>query len=243
MSLNRLYSSDSPRLASRLIIAFLVVLSGLGSASITMAAEPSFLDTDGDGYDDATEISNGWSPYGAGKLENNDADADGLSDGDELKYGTNPLDSDSDNDGYSDGVEVKNGYDPLSNKGAKLKKRVSISIAKQELTYYMGNAAVATHAVSTGRPGYRTPIGTFAILDKKPRAWSTSAKLWMPYWMPFITTKYGLHELPEWPGGKKEGANQLGKPVSGGCVRLGVGAAKELYDWVEVGTEVTISKT
>lgn len=243
MSLNRLYSSGSSGFILGSITAFLLVLSGLGSASIAMAAEPSFLDTDGDGYDDATEISNGWSPYGAGKLEVNDADADGLPDGTELKHGTDPLVPDSDRDGHADGVEVKNGYDPLRGQGARLKKRVSISLAKQELTYYMGNAAVATHAVSTGRPGYPTPIGTFKISDKKPRAWSAAAKLWMPYWMPFISTKYGLHELPEWPGGKKEGADHLGKPVSGGCVRLGVGAAKELYDWVEVGTEVTISKT
>ena len=61
--------------------------------------------------------------------------------------------------------------------------------------------------------------------------------------MPFIGTKYGLHELPEWPGGKKEGEDHLGTPVSGGCIRLGVGAAKELYEWADVGTEVIISKT
>ena len=215
----------------------------LCAAAPARAGEPSAADSDGDGYDDATELANGWSPFGAGRLDASDADGDGLSDAQELALGTDPRVADSDGDGYADGLELKHAYDPLDPSAAKLKKRVVISLAKQELTYYLGKNAVATHPVSTGRPGHPTPLGTYAILDKKPRAWSATAKLWMPYWMPFIGTKYGLHELPEWPGGKKEGENHLGTPVSGGCIRLGVGAAKELYDWVDVGTEVTIVKT
>ncbi|WP_125593175.1 MBG domain-containing protein [Companilactobacillus baiquanensis] len=43
-----------------------------------------------------------------------DPDKDGLTSADELiKYGTDPLDPDSDKDGVSDGDEVKNGTDPL----------------------------------------------------------------------------------------------------------------------------------
>jgi lipoprotein-anchoring transpeptidase ErfK/SrfK len=52
--------------------------------------------------------------------------------------------------------------------------------------------------------------------------------------------KYGLHELPEWPNGYKEGASHLGIPVSHGCVRLGVGAAVRVFNWVEIGTPVVI---
>lgn len=221
------------------VIAGFLFLAALPAS----AAEPSSFDHDGDGYDDATEIANGWSPYGLGRLHENDADGDGLSDGDEIARGTNPLLADTDGDGYDDGEELRNGYDPLDAAPKKLKKRIVISIARQELTYFDGGLAVATHPVSTGRPGHPTPLGTYAVLDKIPRAWSSSAKLWMPYWMPFISTKYGLHELPEWPGGMKEGEDHLGTPVSGGCIRLGVGAAKELYEWAEVGTEVTIEKT
>lgn len=212
-------------------------------ASSVSAAEPSTFDADGDGYDDATEIANGYTPYGLGRLEENDADHDGLSDADELLFGTNPLQQDSDQDGYLDGNEVQQGYDPMKGRSAKLKKRITITLATQKLSYALGPKTIGTFDVSTGRPGRPTPLGTFAIRDKMPRAWSRSAKLWMPYWMPFIGTTYGLHELPEWPGGKKEGEDHLGTPVSGGCVRLGVGPAKTLYEWADVGTEVTISKT
>jgi lipoprotein-anchoring transpeptidase ErfK/SrfK len=63
----------------------------------------------------------------------------------------------------------------------------------------------------------------------------------MPFWMAVAADgKFGIHELPEWPGGYKEGANHLGIPVSHGCIRLGVGPAKQVYDWTEVGTPVVI---
>ena len=42
-----------------------------------------------------------------------DSDQDGLSDKDELTYGTDPKNPDSDGDGYSDGAEIKSGYNPL----------------------------------------------------------------------------------------------------------------------------------
>ncbi len=45
-----------------------------------------------------------------------DSDMDGVSDVDELHFGTNPFDSDSDHDGYPDGLEIALGSDPLDPK-------------------------------------------------------------------------------------------------------------------------------
>ena len=42
-----------------------------------------------------------------------DFDQDGLSNGEEYAYGTDPHVADTDGDGYSDGVEVESGFDPL----------------------------------------------------------------------------------------------------------------------------------
>ena len=47
---------------------------------------------------------------------NNDRDHDGLSDVDELKYGTNPDKVDTDGDGVNDGAELNGGSDPLDPK-------------------------------------------------------------------------------------------------------------------------------
>lgn len=208
--------------------------------SLIYHTDPLLADTDGDGYDDKTEIEAGYNPAGEGRLYESDRDGDGLSDADELLFGTGIMNPDSDGDGYPDGLEVEYGFDPAAPGGAKLRKWIEVVIPDQELTYHLGPKAIGTFAVSTGRPGAPTPTGTFRINDKIDRAWSRSAKLWMPYWMPFIGGLYGLHELPEWPGGIKEGEDHLGQPVSGGCIRLGIGAAKTLYDWVDVGTEIVI---
>ena len=62
----------------------------------------------------------------------------------------------------------------------------------------------------------------------------------MPYWMAFIGNSYGIHELPYYPNGYREGSNLLGQSVSHGCVRLGIGAAGRVYSWALVGTPVVV---
>jgi lipoprotein-anchoring transpeptidase ErfK/SrfK len=63
----------------------------------------------------------------------------------------------------------------------------------------------------------------------------------MPFWMAITPGgSFGIHELPEWPDGDKNGANDLGSPVSHGCVRLGIGPAERVYNWAEIGTPVVV---
>lgn len=119
-------------------------------------------------------------------------------------------------------------------------KYIEVDISSQTLYQYVGKKLVGKHKISSGKRSTPTPIGKFKINSKHPRAYSSRYGLYMPYWMAFIGSKYGLHELPEWPGGYKEGQNHLGIPVSHGCVRLGVGSAKKVYNWAPVGTPVVI---
>ncbi|MFA6305028.1 MAG: L,D-transpeptidase family protein [Patescibacteria group bacterium] len=204
--------------------------------------DPFRSDTDKDSYFDKAELDKGFSPHRPGyKLSQLDWDKDGLSDELELKFGTDLKNSDSDADGYTDGDEVKKGFNPKSSDKTKLFKKIEINLAKQELNYYLGSVSLATFKVSSGKPGWDTPKGNFKIEIKTPLAWSKAAGLWMPYWMAFVPTgKFGLHELPYWPNGYREGENHLGMPASHGCVRLGIGFAKILYDWAEIGTPVMI---
>lgn len=169
-----------------------------------------------------------------------DSDGDGLSDDLELKFKTDIHNPDTDGDGYTDGMEVQNGYNPLVGNGAKLVKSIEVNLKKQQLTYYLGDVALGTFTVSTGKAAMPTPKGTFIVADKSIKAWSGPYKLWMPYWLGIKGQAFGIHELPIWPSGKQEGEKDLGHPVSHGCIRLGVSQAKIIYDFAVVGMAVKV---
>lgn len=204
--------------------------------------DPNKADTDGDGYSDWIELTKGFSPHisGAIKLEDSDFDKDGLSDRNELRFKTNLTKTDTDSDGHSDGEEIKSGYDPLNPEPVLLPKRIEVNTKTQKLSYFLSNVKLGEFTVSTGKASMPTPKGTFTVDYKNPKAWSPAYGLWMPYWMSLYHGKFGLHELPEWPNGYKEGQDHLGTPVSHGCIRLGVGDAKTLYEWTLLGTSVLI---
>jgi len=119
-------------------------------------------------------------------------------------------------------------------------KYIDINLAKQQLSIFENSERLGTYKVSTGKRGMATPTGTFKVMAKRGRAWSKKYNLYMPYFMQFTGQGHGIHELPEWKNGYKEGAAHLGTPVSHGCVRLGVGPAAKIYGWSDVGTPVVI---
>lgn len=205
--------------------------------------DPTKKDTDGDSFTDANEIRDFFDPRKK-KVSKvfTDTDKDGLDDRLEWLFKTDPFNPDTDGDGFTDGDEVARGFDPRSTSTEPLKKRILITLSKQVLKQELDGVVLTTFRVSTGKPGMQTPTGDFTIKEKSPRAWSRAAKLWMPYWMKFTDRGHGIHELPEWPGGKKEGMNHLGIAVSHGCVRLGIGPAKTMYEWATIGTPIHIER-
>lgn len=151
--------------------------------------------------------------------------------------GINVAGADLDNDRTAEIVAV-----PAIDYDFRGPKKIVIDISDQNIKALEGNFVVVDTIVSTGRPGMGTPIGEFKVLNKHPRAWSSRYGLYMPFWMQFTSRGHGMHELPEWPGGYKEGENHLGIRVSHGCVRLGVGPAEELFKWADLGTPVIVQE-
>lgn len=205
---------------------------------------PNNPDTDGDGYTDYEELMNDYSPHAIGlRLDQYDFDDDGLNDKFERLLGTDIGNPDTDGDGFLDGTEFYYGYDPTNSQlGVKLPKWIEIGIKEQKLRYYLGAVPLGEFLVSTGTYQRPTPLGQFKIDGKHPRAWS-SWGLWMPWWMSIKNGWIGIHELPVWPNGVKEGVDHLGQRASHGCIRLGQGPAKQLYDWAELGTVVFIKQS
>jgi lipoprotein-anchoring transpeptidase ErfK/SrfK len=120
-------------------------------------------------------------------------------------------------------------------------KYIDVNLANQVMTVFENGKALEAFRISSGQRGMETPVGKTKIYNKARRAYSKKYGLFMPYWMAITADgSRGLHELPEWPNGYKEGMNHLGIPVSHGCVRLGVGAAEFVYNWADIGTTVVI---
>lgn len=118
---------------------------------------------------------------------------------------------------------------------------IDVTLSSQVMILFEDGKPVDAYRVSSGKRGMETPKGRFKIENKAKRVWSKTYGLYMPYWMAITPNgKYGIHELPEWPGGYKEGASHIGHPVSHGCVRLGVGSAQRAWEWTEVGTPVIV---
>ncbi len=107
-------------------------------AEFTYSTDPRNPDTDGDRFDDKTEIDRLYDPLVAGAVRLDfdhdslpdwwekqygfiigndesrvDPDSDGLTNLEEFKYGTDPLNADTDGDGIKDRDEITKGSDPL----------------------------------------------------------------------------------------------------------------------------------
>lgn len=120
-------------------------------------------------------------------------------------------------------------------------KYIDVDLSAQSLSLFEDGKLLDSYVVSTGKSGMETPRGTHVIANKSSRAWSKKYGVFLPYWMAITPGgSFGIHELPECPDGGKEGAAQLGRPVSHGCVRLGIGPAERVFDWAEIGTPVVV---
>lgn len=168
-----------------------------------------------------------------------DSDKDGLSDELEFKFKTDPQNPDSDADGFKDGQEIDWAYNPLATSTIKLTQKIEVDLKKQRLSYFVGGVKWREFTVSTGKSSTPTPKGDFKIQNKIKKAWSKTYGLWMPYWLG-LGGGIGIHELPIWPGGYREGENHLGTPVSHGCIRLGLKDAVYIYDRAIPGLSVKV---
>lgn len=122
---------------------------------------------------------------------------------------------------------------------------LEVDLSAQRMHLIEGDQYHRTFIISTGKWSNPTPIGEFTIKNHIKTAWSNRYGLYMPFWMAIQTPDgfydgYGIHGLPYWPDGTREGESHLGRPVSHGCIRLGASDIEYLYEWAQNGTNVVI---
>jgi lipoprotein-anchoring transpeptidase ErfK/SrfK len=123
-------------------------------------------------------------------------------------------------------------------------QRIVIDISDQRLQAYAGETLVYDFICSSGIESSPTMPGTFQILSKEEEAYASSWDLWMPHFMgvyrsgPDFTN--GIHGLPTLSGGGILWEGHLGRPVSYGCIVIGLEEAARLYEWTQLGTLVVI---
>ena len=111
------------------------------------------------------------------------------------------------------------GLDP-----ALAKVEIRVDLDRQRLTVVKNHEPPITWKISSGRPGFETPTGTYIVQRMDADHLSDEYdQAPMPYAI-FFSRGLAIH-----------GTNQrgLGRPASHGCVRLSVEHARELYEWVE----------
>ncbi len=122
-------------------------------------------------------------------------------------------------------------------------KRIEVDVSEQRLTAWDGETLVYDFVASTGKSGTPTRYGRFSIISKLPEAYGSAWDIWMPHWMGIYWaggSENGIHGLPILNTGQTLWSGYLGQRISYGCVVLDTWAAKQLYDWADIGTEVII---
>jgi lipoprotein-anchoring transpeptidase ErfK/SrfK len=132
---------------------------------------------------------------------------------------------------------------PTAKPKANGPKRILVSISQQHLYAYQGDVLVYSFVASTGQSN-GTLTGNFSILDKIPNAYSAPWGFYMPDWMGIYYAgadlENGIHSLPVLTNGQVIWGNEIGKPITYGCVVLETADANKLFSWADVGTPVQI---
>lgn len=144
---------------------------------------------------------------------------------------------------------------------AKSDSPIHICLEQQRGRLYVNGEVAADWPVSTGKEGSETPTGTFRVLEKKKKhfssVWGTvvdkddiclipsanSRKDKVPKGGEFLGAKMeNWLRLTKFGIGIHTGYIRCNRPLSQGCVRTPAFIAEELYDIAELGTKVYISQ-
>jgi hypothetical protein len=119
-------------------------------------------------------------------------------------------------------------------------RRIDVDLTAQHLVAYEGDTPVFRAPVATGRDGFNTPTGSYAIYSQYPMQTMTGSagdETWyvpdIP-WVQYVVGGVALHGTywhDQWGTGLR---------MSHGCINLNIDDAQWLYEWADIGTQVDI---
>ncbi len=106
-----------------------------------------------------------------------------------------------------------------------------VSISAQRLSVYDKNGQILTSRVSSGRTGYETPQGVFAIIERNRE---------------HVSNLYDDAPMPNmqritWSGVAMHAGKLPGYPASHGCIRLPHDVSARLFELTKLGTRVVVT--
>ncbi|HMN15034.1 MAG TPA: L,D-transpeptidase family protein [Bellilinea sp.] len=123
-------------------------------------------------------------------------------------------------------------------------KRIKLSISEQHLWVYENGQEVRDFVISTGMDRSPTQPGVFQTQLYDVDAYASVWDLHMPHFIGIYQSWEGFwngtHGLPTLRSGNILWAGNLGRPVSYGCIILGLDEAEWLFGWAPPGTIVEI---
>lgn len=102
-----------------------------------------------------------------------------------------------------------------------------IHIAKQVMLLIRDKRVLRAVHVSTGRPGWPTPLGFFHVYARYKLSWSVPFQSWMPL-AQYFDEGFAIHEYEDVPE----------YPASHGCVRVPQPDARTVWNFGYIGIRV-----
>lgn len=119
-------------------------------------------------------------------------------------------------------------------------RHIDVDLSNQWLTAYEGDLVVYQAPIATGRDGFNTPTGEYAIYYRLPMqsmSGCAGGECWdvpnVP-WVQYVVGGVALH------GTYWHDAHGSGVRMSHGCINLRIDDAQWLYEWADIGTTVSI---
>ena len=106
-----------------------------------------------------------------------------------------------------------------------------VSIGAQRLSVYDKNGQILTSRVSSGRTGFETPQGVFAVIERNREHFSN---LYDDAPMPNM-------QRITWSGVAMHAGKLPGYPASHGCIRLPHDVSERLFELTKLGTRVVVT--